>query len=74
MPSGYKASFNSTLSGQVQKLDFEQGIGGGNRAIPGVEGQGVQLSGDDGIGLKVGNFRRSQPFSVALWMQTPNVK
>ena len=69
-----QGQLNSTLSGQVQKLDFEQGIGGGNRAIPGVEGQGVQLSGDDGIGLKVGNFRRSQPFSVALWMQTPDVK
>ena len=42
--------------------------------MPGKVGKAVQLSGDDGIGLKVGNFRRFDPFSVALWMSTPDVK
>ena len=69
-----KGSPQPTIPGQIQKLSFEEGIGGENVAMPGIAGQSVRLSGDDGIGLKVGNFRRFQPFSVALWMQTPDVK
>lgn len=45
-----------------------------NEPVEGVQGQGVRLTGDDGIKVDAGNFRRSQPFSVALWMQTPDVK
>ena len=42
--------------------------------MPGKVGGAVQLTGDDGIGLKVGNFRRFEPFTVALWLNTPDVK
>jgi len=34
----------------------------------------VQLSGDHAINTKVGNFARHEPFSVSLWIQTPDVK
>ena len=34
----------------------------------------VTLTGDDGVALDVGNFKRFEPFSVALWMNTPDVK
>ncbi|GIT28047.1 MAG: hypothetical protein Ct9H300mP1_00930 [Planctomycetaceae bacterium] len=34
----------------------------------------ARLTGDDGIGTGVGNFRRFQPFSVSLWMLTPEEK
>ncbi len=62
------------ISGRVKHLDFEGHKGGANPSIEGKIGKAVQLSGDDGIGVGVGNFRRYDPFSVALWMNTPDVK
>jgi len=62
------------IPGRIAHLSFEEEPGGGNRAVPGVTGKAVLLSGDDGIELKVGNFRRFEPFSVAFWMNTPEVK
>lgn len=62
------------ISNRVAHLDFEAFKNGANIAVDGPVGRAVQLSGDDGIGLKVGNFPRHQPFSVALWLKTPDVK
>jgi hypothetical protein len=62
------------IPGQVAHLDFEAAVSGGNKSVAGRHGKAVQLSGDDGIGLKVGNFRRFDPFSISLWMNTPDVK
>ena len=62
------------IPGRIAHLDFENGNQGANVVEPGPTGQAVRLTGDDAIGLKVGNFRRSDPFSVALWMNTPDVK
>ena len=47
-----------------------------NIIVPGKFGNGVKLTGDDAVNLPKGvaNFTRDQPFSVALWMQTPNKK
>lgn len=45
-----------------------------NVLVPGRRGQAVKLTGDDPVTLGVGNFTRSDPFSVALWMQTPDRK
>lgn len=45
-----------------------------NKLVPGKQGQAVKLTGDDAIKLPVGNFTRDQPFSVSLWMQTPDRK
>ncbi len=45
-----------------------------NILVPGVSGQAVKLTGDDAVTLPVGNFSRDQPFSVSLWMQTPDTK
>ncbi|WP_166442786.1 DUF1553 domain-containing protein [Phragmitibacter flavus] len=42
---------------------------GENRLAEGWEGSGVLLTGDDGVSLPVGNFRRDQPFAVSLWMK-----
>ena len=59
----------------VLHLDFEkQNPKGPNKAVPGKVGQAVQLTGDDAVGTKVGDFHREQPFTISLWMQTPNVK
>ncbi len=62
------------ISGQVLHLDFEGKPGGSNTSVDGRLGKAVRLTGDDAIGTKVGNFRRYQPFSVSLWMNTPDVK
>lgn len=45
-----------------------------NKIVPGKNGNGLQLTGDDGVNLGVGNFKRTQPFSAMLWMNTPHHK
>ena len=45
-----------------------------NKIVSGKNGNALQLTGDDGVNLGVGNFKRTQPFSVALWMNTPHHK
>ena len=55
----------------VQHLDFEQGPFENNKKVTGVLGQAVQLTGDDGIELEVGNFHRYEPFSISLWIKVP---
>jgi len=47
---------------------------GENKLVPGVNGQAVQFSGDDAVDLQIGNFRSSEPFSVSLWLKTPDKK
>ena len=63
------------LRGQIAHLDFDDGkVSGENQSVEGKRGKAVKLSGDDAVGLKVGNFARHQPFSVSWWMNTPNKK
>ncbi|QDS95350.1 Planctomycete cytochrome C [Roseimaritima multifibrata] len=45
-----------------------------NSLVDGVFGKAFQLTGDDAVGTSVGNFKRSQPFAIAAWIQTPDVK
>ena len=45
-----------------------------NKLVAGKMGKAIHLTGDDAVTLPVGNFTRDDPFSVALWMNTPNVK
>ena len=47
---------------------------GENKLVPGHQGQAIQFTGDDAVDLPLGNFGRHQPFSVSLWLQTPDVK
>ncbi|MDH4453895.1 MAG: DUF1553 domain-containing protein [Verrucomicrobiota bacterium] len=47
---------------------------GENKLVPGKLGNAVQFTGDDAVDTPIGNFQRHEPFSVALWMQTPDVK
>lgn len=43
---------------------------GANERVPGKFGEGLKLTGDDGVFTKsVGNFERSDPFSVGIWIQ-----
>ncbi len=47
---------------------------GENKLVPGVHGQAVEFTGDDAVDLPIGNFRSNEPFSVSLWMKTPDRK
>ena len=62
------------IPGQLAHLDFEGFGDGENKGVEGKVGKAVRLSGDAGVGTKVGNFRRFQPFTVACWIQTPDFK
>ncbi len=62
------------IPGRIANLDFEKTGVGGNKLVAGRFGKAVKLTGDDGVGLKVGNFRRFEPFSVSLWLNTPDEK
>jgi len=45
-----------------------------NVSVPGRVGGALRLTGDHVVNTPLGNFRRHEPFSVALWIQTPEVK
>ncbi|MEI6873110.1 MAG: DUF1553 domain-containing protein, partial [Verrucomicrobiota bacterium] len=47
---------------------------GENRLVLGHSGNAVEFTGDDAVNLPVGAFNRVDPFSVSLWLKTPDVK
>lgn len=47
---------------------------GENKLVSGKMGNAIQFTGDDAVDTPLGNFQRHEPFSVSLWMQTPDVK
>ncbi|MFA6545583.1 MAG: DUF1553 domain-containing protein [Limisphaerales bacterium] len=49
-------------------------LAGENKLVLGRSGQAVQFTGDDPVNLTLGNFQRHEPFSVSLWLRTPDVK
>ncbi len=62
------------LPGCIATVDFEGEISEANSSAPGRVGKAVRLTGDDGVKLDVGNFRRYEPFSISLWINTPDEK
>ncbi|PHQ35985.1 DUF1553 domain-containing protein [Rhodopirellula bahusiensis] len=62
------------LAQPIASLDFEDDPKSPNQSVEGKVGKAWQLTGDDAVATEVGNFDRSQPFSVSLWMKTPDVK
>lgn len=74
MPKVGDEELSVTVNEPIEKVDFEDAKVGGNKSVEGPQGKAVQLTGDDAINLKQGNFQRHQPFSVSLWMNTPDVK
>lgn len=47
---------------------------GENKIVPGKIGNAVQFTGDDAVDTPLGNFQRHDPFSISLWLQTPDEK
>jgi hypothetical protein len=46
----------------------------GPELVEGRVGKAIRLSGENNVTLALGNFDRFQPFSVALWIKTPDFK
>ena len=47
---------------------------GENQIVSGRNGQAVQFTGDDPVDLALGNFHAYEPFTVSLWLKTPDHK
>ena len=47
---------------------------GENKLVAGRTGQAIQFTGDDPVDLPLGNYHACDPFSVSLWLKTPDVK
>jgi mono/diheme cytochrome c family protein len=47
---------------------------GENELVDSPRGKAVKLTGDHAITTTVGNFHRYDPFTISLWIQTPDVK
>ena len=45
-----------------------------NVELAGKVGKAIKLTGDDAVKLTLGNFSRNDPFSISLWMNTPDIK
>ena len=54
--------------------DLAAVLKGENKLVPGKLGNAIQFTGDDAVDTPLGNFQRHEPFSVSLWMQTPDAK
>ena len=66
----YKDGKLPNLAGESKQASSSQK----NKIVPGKNGNGLRLTGDDGVNLGIGNFKRTAPFSIALWMNTPHHK
>lgn len=49
-------------------------IKGENFLVEGKIGKAIQFTGDDAVDTPVGNFHRYDPFSLSLWIKTPDLK
>ncbi|TWU60496.1 Planctomycete cytochrome C [Rubripirellula tenax] len=58
----------------IYRLEFDRSPSGGNKIVEGVDGDAFLLTGDDAVPTPVGNFDRSEPFSVSIWVKTPDAK
>ncbi len=58
----------------IKSLEFDESPPGNNTLVDGIVGKAFRLTGDDAVDTDVGNFSRSQPFSVSIWIRTPDRK
>jgi hypothetical protein len=49
-------------------------VDGENKLVPGRSGMAMEFTGDDAVKTSLGNFQREEPFSVSLWLKTPDIK
>lgn len=70
-------SFDALEAGKLANTaaaDKPATLHGDNKLVPGHSGQAIEFTGDDAVDTTIGNFQRHEPFSVALWLNTPDAK
>jgi hypothetical protein len=74
LPSEDKPSELARFTNALTPADYAM-TAAANVSVPGRPGAGqaLKLSGDDAVKTKVGNFHRHEPFTLSLWLQTPEV-
>ena len=65
------ADLTTLIPGRQAALTFDEGSFDANRMVRGKHGNAVELTGDHGIDVKVGNFARWQPFTISAWLKVP---
>jgi cytochrome c553 len=69
------AALTSKKASQTAQLtDLAAILKGENKLVSGKIGKAIQFTGDDAVDTPLGNFKRQDPFSLSLWIQTPDVK
>ncbi|HUP77590.1 MAG TPA: DUF1549 domain-containing protein, partial [Pirellula sp.] len=61
------------LANQI-KQDKPALLRGENKIVPGKFNNAIEFTGDDPVDLAIGNFSRHEPFSISLWLKTPDEK
>lgn len=70
-------TFDSMESNQFPstiKTDQRASLRGENQWVEERQGHAIKFTGDDPVDLPLGNFHRHQPFSISLWLKTPEEK
>ncbi|MES2595646.1 MAG: DUF1553 domain-containing protein [Verrucomicrobiota bacterium] len=67
---------NNKLTDTLHSADAKASatLKGENKLAEGKMGQALQFTGDDAVDTPLGNFKREEPFSISLWLKTPDVK
>jgi hypothetical protein len=75
VPSGEKPADLARFADSVTPTDYAT-TPPENESVPGRAGAGqaLRLTGDHAVKTKVGNFRRHDPFTISIWVQTPDTK
>ena len=88
--SDARAPLSKSIPGELARFSFDKldkdklenlvdpkqpaTLTGENKLVPGRDGKAIEFTGDDSVDLPLGNFSRQEPFSVSLWIKTPDVK
>jgi cytochrome c553 len=67
---------NNKLTDALHREDAKASatLKGENRLAEGKLGKALQFTGDDAVDTPLGNFKREEPFSISLWLKTPDTK
>lgn len=84
------AELPPALSGELARFTFEELtegklpnaitadqpalLKGDNKLVADRDGKVVEFTGDDPVDLPLGNFKRHEPFTISLWLKTPDEK
>lgn len=60
------------ITGLEIAVDFGKTRNGNNKLVDIADGKAIELTGDDGVSIKNGSFRRHDPFTISARIKIPN--